>query len=450
MTGSRHPPAGPVRHAIVGTGARAEMYTRALADGRGQPAVLVALCDTNATRLAAHNAVLAELAHPPVPAYPAHRFAEMLSEQAVQRVIVSSVDSTHHHYIVNALEAGCDVITEKPMTVDAGSARRILEAVDRTGRSVTVAFNYRYNPIHHTVWTALRSGAIGDIGSVHFEWLLDTRHGADYFRRWHRDKANSGGLMVHKASHHFDLVNWWLGSQPETVFGIGSLFFYGENGRRRGLDRGYPRAHQHPAAGDDPYALDLASRPRLRALYLDAEFEDGYHRDQSVFGPGVTIEDDMAVAVRYRSGASMTYHLTAYSPWEGYRIAFNGSAGRLELTVTESAHTGMPSSALPEPDRTSAVLHGTGEQAVQAKLLLRPLWKPPAVLELPAWLGDHGGGDQRMLADLFAAPSGDGAGQRSDARDGARALLTGLAANESFRTGAAVAVDDILTVPDPQ
>lgn len=51
--------------------------------------------------------------------------------------------------------------------------------------------------------------------------------------------------------------------------------------------------------------------PVLSALCLDAEAEDGYHRDQNVFGPGVTIEDDMAVLVRYVSGATLTYHLTA-------------------------------------------------------------------------------------------------------------------------------------------
>ena len=50
---------------------------------------------------------------------------------------------------------------------------------------------------------------------MHFEWALDTVHGADYFRRWHREKKNSGGLLVHKSSHHFDLVNWWLGDVPD-------------------------------------------------------------------------------------------------------------------------------------------------------------------------------------------------------------------------------------------
>ena len=46
----------------------------------------------------------------------------------------------------------------------------------------------------------------------------------------------------------------------------------------------------------------------------------------------------MAVLVRYATGATMSYHLTAYAPWEGYRLMVNGSRGRLELEVVESDH----------------------------------------------------------------------------------------------------------------
>ncbi len=155
---------------------------------------------------------------------------------------------------------------------------------------------------------------------MHFEWLLDVRHGADYFRRWHRDKANSGGLLVHKASHHFDLVNWWLGAAPgRGVRRRAGCSSTARTARRHGYARDYERAHGDPAAADDPFALHLADNPRLRELYLDAEADDGYQRDRNVFAPGVTIEDDMAVLVRYDTGATMTYHLTAYAPWEGYR-----------------------------------------------------------------------------------------------------------------------------------
>ena len=237
------------------------------------------------------------------------------------------------------MELGCDAITEKPMTVDAEKCRGILAAVRRTGRDLKVTFNYRYSPRNSKVKEVLRSGEIGGVLSVHFEWLLDTRHGADYFRRWHRDKRNSGGLMVHKATHHFDLINWWLDSSPQTVFGMGDLRFYGrENAEERGVTEFYERAHGSEAARNDPFAIDMADSPTLKALYLDAEREDGYQRDRSVFGDGISIEDTMAVMVRFENGAVMSYSLNAHCPWEGYRVMFNGTKGRLEVDVTERSY----------------------------------------------------------------------------------------------------------------
>ncbi|WNZ07828.1 Gfo/Idh/MocA family oxidoreductase [Streptomyces sp. 11x1] len=437
----------PRRAAVVGLGARARMFTEALTGRFAERIELVGLCDPNAHRMAVHNAWIAA-DHPgraPVPAYAAGEFEEMLRRERVDLVVVCGVDRTHDHYIVRALEAGCDVVTEKPMTTDAERARRVLDACRRTGREVRVAFNYRYNPLHCAVRELLASGEIGEVGSVHFEWLLDLRHGADYFRRWHRAKANSGGLLVHKSSHHFDLVNWWLGTRPESVFAQGGLFFYGdEAGRRRGLARDYARAHGSPAAEDDPFALRLADSPVLSALYLDAEEADGYHRDQNVFGPGVTIEDDMAVLVRYASGATLTYHLTAYSPWEGYRIAFNGSEGRVELLVEESTWT------RPHVPVTGAspVLHGAeaGEEPGRTQLLVRRFWEPPREVKVETAEGGHGGGDVRMLADLFGERVPDALGRAADAADGARSLVTGLAANRSLETGVPVTARDLLDV----
>jgi predicted dehydrogenase len=63
---------------------------------------------------------------------------------------------------------------------------------------------------------------------VDFSWYPDVIQGADYFRRWHRLRQNSGSLLVHKATHHFDLMNGWLGADPGEVFGSGTLQVYGE------------------------------------------------------------------------------------------------------------------------------------------------------------------------------------------------------------------------------
>jgi predicted dehydrogenase len=442
------------RYAIVGTGARAEMYARALAVDHADRCELVALADPNPARLKVHNDLLRRHGAPPAAEYVIDGGTDLpalLDKERIDVVMVTTVDRMHDEYIVAALDADREVVTEKPMTIDAPRCRRILDAVERTGRRVTVTFNYRYNPVHEAVRRILADGEIGEIGSVHFEWLLDVRHGADYFRRWHREKANSGGLLVHKATHHFDLVNWWLATAPETVYAQGRLFLYGESGRRHGYDRGYDRAHGAPEADGDPFALDLTANEGLRRLYLEAEEHDGYRRDRSVFAPGITIEDDLAVVVRYTTGPTMSYHLTAYAPWEGYRVMFNGSRGRLELEVVESDHV-APGAA---GGVKGASLHGAEAAAEQGWVRLRvcPYWRPPHDVEIPGYTREgHGGADARMTEALFGGgvvdPLGrtatDPLNRSATERDGALSLLTGLAANESLATGAPVLVADLL------
>ncbi len=395
------------RYAIVGLGSRAQLFARALA---GSPRVeLAAFCDSNETRMRVHNGWLGTA----VPGYRPDDFTAMLAKERIDVVVVCTPDHTHADYVVAALHAGCDVVTEKPMTTDVDGARRILAARRETGRSVRVAFNYRYNPVHRRVRELLAAGAIGEVGSAEFSWLLDTAHGADYFRRWHRDKANSGGLLVHKSGHHFDLVDWWLGRGPETVFAFGRLFFYGDENDR----------------ADDRFALDLEASPRLRALYRDAEHEDGYVRNQDVFGPGVTIEDDLSVVVRYHGGVVLNYHLHAYSPREGYRVAFSGSSGRLELDVRENEYA---SDAVPTPEPG------------RARLTVQRHWAPEEVV-FDGVLGDgHGGGDERMLAELLGDAEPDELGCAADHDAGLQALLTGLAANRSLATGRPVPVAELL------
>lgn len=426
------------RYAIVGTGGRAIFFYSAIAKDYAATSIIVGICDTNQTRMNYANSKLETLGHGAVPTFLASDFDKMIQEAKPDEVIVTTIDCTHNIYIVRALELGCNVITEKPMTIDAARCREIFDAVERTGGKgkVRVTFNYRYAPHNTKVAELLRSGAIGTVTSVHFEWMLNTSHGADYFRRWHRDKRNSGGLLVHKSTHHFDLVNFWLQTRPATVYAQGDLKFYGrENAERRGVKALYARAHGSAAARDDPFALRMEENPQLKAMYLDAEHEDAYQRDQSVFGDGVSIEDTMNLLVRYRNGAVMTYSLTAYAPWEGFRVSFNGTGGRLELEVVENSY-----------------VNSGGDQALEGSLerrtlTLRPLFEKPREIEISDGVGAHGGGDTVLLNDIFGEPVTDEYMRAASHVDGALSILTGIAANKSIATGQVVNVDDVLRIP---
>ncbi|HEU4947613.1 MAG TPA: Gfo/Idh/MocA family oxidoreductase [Kribbella sp.] len=442
------------RYAVVGVGSRANMYIGALTKSYADVGAIVAWCDPNPTRMSYYDRVVTAAGWPAPARYAPETFAGLLENERPDVVIVTSPDATHHLYAAAALEAGCDVVVEKPLTTRLESALATAAAAEASARNLIVTFNYRYSPRNSEVRRLLASGAIGQVTSIHFEWVLDTVHGADYFRRWHRNKAISGGLLVHKSSHHFDLVNWWLADVPETVFAAGGLRFYGDrNAAARGLSDRPARSTGARCAANDPFALDLAADDTLRQLYLEAEGDDGYIRDQDVFSPGITIEDNAGLLVTYQSGAILTYSLNAHSPWEGYRVAINGTEGRLELDVVERGFV-QPAGAAgvvgrpavdPSIRPDSAGVGGAANpRPAGQRLLVQRHWEQAHEVPIPEGDGAHGGGDSHLLDEIFR-PSGepDPLERRAGYRDGLRSVAVGIAANRSLETGQPVRISEL-------
>jgi predicted dehydrogenase len=423
------------RYALVGTGSRSYTYLDALVKSHREYGELVALADTNPGRLALAREHVATRGAPAPRTYAAAEFDRLIAETKPDVVIVTTIDATHHEYLIRAMDAGCDVVTEKPMTTTAEKCQTILDARRRTGRSCRVLFNYRYSPPRTQVKELLMSGEIGDILSVDFQWLLNTRHGADYFRRWHSRKENSGGLLVHKSTHHFDLVNWWLSAMPIAVSAVGKREFYTPAlARRLGLQSHHERCLTCPEKNACAFHLDLAASPGLKRLYLDQENHDGYFRDRCVFRPDIDIEDTMNAIVRYDTGATLSYSLNAFNAWEGYQIAFNGTRGRLEHSAVEQIYV----------NGTDTVQGGFKSGGVKTRVI--PL--RGAAREIKPWagVGGHGGGDSVMLDDLFLPqPPADKYLRAADERAGAASILVGIAANRCIETGVgSVALTDVL------
>ncbi len=409
------------RYAQVGLGSRSEIYSYALANLYSETSELVGLCELNQGRLNDRMEWAREQGAAPR-GYLASQFEQMIEECKPDVVIVTTKDSFHEEFICRAMELGCDVITEKPMTIDAQKCQRIIDTQRSTGKQCKVTFNYRYSPPRIQVKDLLMSGVIGEVQSVDFHWLLDIHHGADYFRRWHRNKSNSGGLMVHKATHHFDLVNWWLSTIPVSVYASGNRKFYTpQTAQRYGLTARGERCLTCPETQRCPFYLDIKSNPGLSDLYLDNESFDGYFRDQCVFSANIDIEDTMNLVVNYENGVIMSYSLNAFMPWEGYIVSFNGSHGRLEHKCMESVYISGDGSV-------PGALRSDG-----TSIRIYPHFKPAYELDIWEASGGHGGGDTPMLEDIFM-PSGDPDPyfRAADYRAGAYSILTGIAANVSM------------------
>lgn len=429
-----------LRVVLVGTGVRGiSFWGKRLVEQYPDKLEFVGLCDINEGRVNYAKTYMG------VGCPTFTDFDNMLTKVKPDLVIVTTKDATHHQFIIKGLEFGCDVLTEKPLTTDEEKCQAILNAERKANKKLIVGFNYRWSPYMTKVKELLQQELIGDITSVDFNWYLNTHHGASYFRRWHGQMDSSGSLWVHKATHHFDLVNWWLNSDPEEVFAYGALEHYGANGPFRGKNC---RNCEHTKECN--YFYDITENEHEMKLYVANEQYDGYIRDNCLFRPEIDIYDKMSAQIRYANQVVVNYSLTTYSPFEGWRIAFNGQKGRIE------AWTDIP--WMKNEQLSQAELHdaemkqAAGEEAVTEPLILFKTWEDYQTVEVKSERGGHGGGDQRLHDKLFVHPdAADPYQHAAGSRDGVMSMLVGVAARNSIKSGSPVKIASLTDIkPHPR
>lgn len=424
---------GKIKLAQVGTGHRGSgFWGKDLLANFGERVEFVGLYDINPGRLAYAK----KLYKTDCPAFSG--FDEMLQKTRPDYVIVTTVDATHDEFIVKALEAGCNVITEKPMTTDEEKCKRILEAEKKSGKKVVVAFNYRHSVHAMQLKELLAQERVGKITSVDFNWYLNVYHGADYFRRWHGRMAKSGSLWVHKATHHFDLLNWWVNSEPVEVSAYGKLEHYGKNNSFRGTTcRGCEYKDKCK------FFWDITKDQRLTDLYVKNEHHDGYVRDGCVWSNDIDIYDKMSAQIIYANGITANYSLTTYSPYEGWQIAFNGTKGRIEtwedipyLQKMQDDQSKRHANEMSNADDAVA-----GE--VREIMVMDNFEKNYEIFTTPKIKGGHGGGDIRMQRRIFVDKNDNPHHVMAGTREGAMSILIGIAARKSIALKRPVKISEL-------
>jgi predicted dehydrogenase len=428
------------RVALVGTGIRgSSLWGKNLVDNYGEEVEFVGLSDINAGRLA----TVAEYMGAGCPTF--LDFDEMMRETKPEWVIVTTMDSTHDIYIVKAMEAGAHVITEKPMTTTAEKCQRILDVQKQTGKEVMVTFNYRHSPHNTAIKQLLHDKRVGDITSVDFHWYLNVYHGASYFRRWHGYVKYGGSLWVHKATHHFDLLNWWINATPVEVTAYGALEHYGKNGPFRGES-----CRTCPHKNECPYYWDITKDGTAMRLYVQNEEYDGYIRDSCVYRNDIDIWDKMSAQIKYDNDVVVNYSLTTYSPYEGYRVGFNGHLGRIDTWEDIPYQKGKYTAAEQEGMHGNEMKFETDEVPTEFHEIIvhENFEREFESIKVPKFRYGHGGGDKRMLNYLFVNPDADDPlSHMAGTRDGALSILVGIAARESIaRGGEPVRLDSLVSV----
>jgi len=149
-------------------------------------------------------------------------YQDLLKNSAVQLVIVASPNVFHREHAMAALQAGKDVIIEKPFACTNREAWDVVEAARKSNRRVMVGCNYRFWEQHLIAKDLLSRGVIGELkmgtSKSHEAWSL--YHEMISFTRFRADPEMAGaGALFDLGSHMTDLLIWLMGRKPTRVCG---------------------------------------------------------------------------------------------------------------------------------------------------------------------------------------------------------------------------------------
>lgn len=309
-------------YVLIGAGNRAyELFIKPLLFEEYKESRIVGIYDVNVQRAR----FLSSLSLYPIPVYDDLR--QVISNDNIDVIVILTPDYMHVPLIMSCLEHESAVIMcEKPLCTTIEQAEWLYKLPCSKKERIKVLLNSRFMPQNLEIKNILESGIIGKPLFINYNWHVDIQHGVEYFRRWHSDNEKSGGMLVHKSCHHFDLLNWWLEDTPYSVSSMGSKLFYTTNQEIAYNCRNCLNPCQ--------FRMEISCSSLIKQMYFDNEYIDGYIRDKCIYRD-ITINDTLCSQIAYCNGTIVSYSINFYSPLNSWNLAIIGEHG--SLLIKESS-----------------------------------------------------------------------------------------------------------------
>ncbi len=227
------------------------------------------------------------------------------ADTGAELAIVALPDRLHCEAGIAALKRGLDVLMEKPVGCDWAECRKLRNAVKRYGRQVFPGYVLRHTAQYRKVAELLESGAIGTVHSIHHLNSMGYRKTIESFCRGQWAKtAESGPLILTKASHDLDLIAWWLrGRKLKSIVSMGEQHEF--------------RPRNAPAGADGECDGCRAECPFKVA------------GEKCVYRCGADVVDYQSTLIECKAGPLVNFELEALSSRRGRFTRFFGTRGTM-------------------------------------------------------------------------------------------------------------------------
>ena len=392
-----------LRVGIIGTGMRSASYLYNL-DPATRPSVrVVALADPDEGNLARFERFFAQdFFAERRPRY-YESGAELLGAEELDALIIGSPNHAHTEDALLAMPRRIPILLEKPVAISLDECRRLWAGYLAAGRPpVTVGFVLRYAPFYTRVKELLREADLGQLLAVDADESLGTSLTAYFFgggswRRWDR---LTGGFIVEKCCHDLDIINWLTEARAVRVYSQARRTHLTPRPPEQRYARFEPRASRQAA-------LDYGDTPLRRAFRTVL--------DDSLYDAESDSPDHQSVMIEYDNGVLSTFTVCLAQPHNSRRVRIYGANGALEGDIDRSVI------AVDKPRED-----GGGSQRSE--------------FAISGGAGGHHGADTVINEAFWRGAQGEPDTIRAGIREGIEAVLIGLAAEESKRTGLPVDV----------
>lgn len=322
-------------------------------------------------------------------------------------VINGTMDNQHVDTTIPLLEAGYDVLLEKPFAISREEVKRLENAVNRTGRKVMICHVLRYAPFYVKIKQRVINGEIGDIISIQSSEHVSYHHVASCYVRgkWHRkDVCGSSSLMA-KCCHDLDLLTWFKsGITPTQVSSFGGLHYFCKKNAPE--NSGQYCLLDCPIEKDCLYSArkHYLDHPDRWAAYVWAELEhlgtpsfaqkEAFLKDKSnpysqcVWKLDNNVADRQTVMIEFEDGSIATHNMVCGTSRPMRKIHIVGTKGEIRGIMDDNKYvvTHMDLRSGHEYEEVEYDLKDEGDTT--------------------GAFGGHGGGDLRLSADFVAMVEG--------------------------------------------
>ncbi len=156
----------------------------------------------------------------------------MVEDLSPDLIVICTPNHLHADMSVGASQAGCHVLCEKPMATTVADCERMIKAAAQAERRLLIGMQRRYAPVYREAFRLVQEGAVGDVKFMNLveyrgDWAKKSKDPEEDRRiNWRYRQDLSGGTMLEKSTHFFDVFSWFAGGNATQVSGTGGLNVY--------------------------------------------------------------------------------------------------------------------------------------------------------------------------------------------------------------------------------